>query len=186
MGNQIAQLLIETVFGLFIYIVLLRFWMQVLRAPFRNPIGQFVIALSDWAVLPLRRIVPSFRGYDLASLMLAWVAEILMLFVLALALAGGKVPAPLLMLVESVVALVRYSLHLLILVIVIQVLFSWFNPGSPIAYVFNSLTRPFYDFFRRFIPPIGSVDLSPLVIVVLAQVLLIVLRNAPYALLASG
>jgi YggT family protein len=186
MGGQIAQLLIETVFGLFIYVVLLRFWMQALRAPFRNPIGQFTIALSDWAVLPLRRVVPSFRGYDLASLVLALIAQLAMLFVLALALAGGKVPGPGLLLIESLIALVRYSLHLLIIVVIIQVLFSWFNPGSPIGYVFESLTRPFYNFFRRFIPPIGNVDLSPLVIVVLAQVLLIVLRGAPLTLLASG
>ncbi len=186
MGGQIAQLLIETVFGLFIYVVLLRFWMQALRAPFRNPIGQFVIALSDWAVLPLRKVVPSFRGYDLASLALAWIFEILMLFVLAFTLAGGKVPGPALILLESVFALVRYSLHLLIIVVIIQVLFSWFNPGSPIAYVFESLTRPLYGVFRRFIPPIGNVDLSPLVIVVLAQILLIVLKGAPLTLLASG
>jgi len=67
MPGQVANLLIETVFGLFIYVVLLRFWMQALRASFRTPVGQFVVALTSWAVLPARRVVPSFRQYDLAS-----------------------------------------------------------------------------------------------------------------------
>ena len=89
MAGQIGQLLIETVFGLFIYVVLLRFWMQALRAPFRNPVGQFVIALTDWAVLPLRRIVPSFRNYDLASFAVAWLAQIAMMFALYAAVSAA-------------------------------------------------------------------------------------------------
>ena len=60
---------------------------------------------------------------------------------------------------------------------------SQYNPLSP---VFDALTRPFYGFFRRFIPPIGPVDLSPLLVVVLAQVLLIVIDGMPRALLTSG
>jgi len=88
--------------------------------------------------------------------------------------------------VWSLSELLRYSLHLLILVVIVQVLFSWFNPSSPLAYVFDGFTRPFYGFFRRFIPPIGNIDLSPLFVVVIAQVLLIVLDAAPRAFLTSG
>jgi len=187
MSGQIAQLLIETVFGLFIYVVLMRFWMQALRAPFRNPIGQFVIALSDWAVAPLRRVIPAFRNYDLASFAVAWLAQIVMMLLLYAAATGGAVGAPgLTAILLSLVALVRASLHLLIFVVIVQVVLSWVNPHTPLAPVFDGLTRPFYGFFRRFIPPIGNVDLSPLFVVVIAQVLLIVLEGAPRALLTSG
>ena len=187
MGGQIAQLLIETAFGLFIYIVLLRFWMQALRAPFRNPIGQFVIALSDWAVLPLRRIVPSFRGYDLSSFAVAWIAQIVKLILLYAAVAGGKFVAPgLAVLGLSLIELLRASLHLLIFVVIVQVIMSWVSRYNELSPVFDTLTRPFYGFFRRFIPPIGPVDLSPLFVIVLAQVLLIVIDGMPRALLTSG
>jgi YggT family protein len=187
MAGQIGQLLIETVFGLFIYVVLLRFWMQALRAPFRNPVGQFVIALSDWAVLPLRRVVPSFRSYDLASLAVAWLAQIAMMFALYAVVAGGRVGSPgLAVLGLSFVGLVRASLHLLMFVVIVQVIMSWVSQYNALSPVFDALTRPFYGFFRRFIPPIGAIDLSPLFVVVLAQILLIVIDGMPRALLTSG
>jgi YggT family protein len=187
MGGQILQLLIETAFGLFVYVVLLRFWMQALRAPFRNPVGQFVIALTDWAVLPLRRIVPSFRSYDLSSFAVAWIAQVVMLILLYAAVAGGKFAAPgLAVLGLSLIGLLRASLHLLMFVVIVQVVMSWVSPYNALSPVFDALTRPFYGFFRRFIPPIGTVDLSPLFVVVLAQVLLIVLDGMPRALLTSG
>jgi YggT family protein len=187
MPGQVANLLIETVFGLFIYVVLLRFWMQALRASFRTPVGQFVVALTSWAVLPARRVIPSFRQYDLASFVVAWLAQIVKMIALYAAASGGAFVAPgLAMIVWALFELLRYSLHLLILVVIVQVLFSWFNPGSPLAYVFDGLAQPFYSFFRRFIPPIGSVDLSPLIVVVLAQIVLLLLDGAPRALLMSG
>jgi YggT family protein len=77
----------------------------------------------------------------------------------------------------AAVGLLQASLYLLIGVVLIQVLFSWFNPQVPIAPVLDALTRPFYTIFRRFIPPIGNVDLSPLFVLVLAQVALILLDN---------
>jgi len=187
MLDQIAQFLIRNLFELFIYVVLLRFWMQALRAPFRNPIGQFVIALTDWAVAPLRRVIPAFRSYDLASFAVAWLAQILKMIALYAVASGGTLVAPgLAMIVWSLLELLRYSLHLLIVVVIVQVLFSWFNPGSPLAYVFDGFTRPFYGFFRRFIPPIGNIDLSPLFVVLLAQLLLFVLEDAPRRLLTGG
>ena len=84
------RFLINIVFGLLVYAVLLRFLMQWLRAPFRNPLGQAVSALTDWAVKPMRRVVPGYRGYDWASLLLAWLLQALWLAVLAM-LTGGAV-----------------------------------------------------------------------------------------------
>src|SRR4051794_39199145 len=81
---KIASFLIQTAFGLFISVLLLRFWMQMLRAPFRNPVGQFVTAFSNWAVLPVRRVIPGLMGLDLASILIAWIASVLMLGLLAM------------------------------------------------------------------------------------------------------
>ena len=186
MFGQITEFLIETAFGLFIYVVLARFWMQALRAPFRNPVGMFVIALTDWAVRPFRRVVPGYRSYDLATLVVAWLAVILKVIVLYAAVAGGIGLPGGSIVFWSLVDLVRASLHLLIFVVIVQVIISWVNPYMPLAPVFDALTRPFYGFFRRFIPPIGGIDLSPLFVVVLAQVALIVLAGLPRTLLTGG
>src|SRR5258705_2427550 len=75
MADQAIRYLLDVVFGLFTYALLLRFAMQVLRAPFRNPLGQAVIALTDWAAKPLRRVLPGYRGLDLSTLILAWLSE---------------------------------------------------------------------------------------------------------------
>lgn len=187
MGSQIAHFLLQTAFGLLTFVVLLRFWMQALRAPFRNPIGQFVMALSDWAVKPLRRVVPAFRGYDLASLLLAWLLQIVMLVLIGiLVYQVNPLGAFLPLLANSIIELVRMSIQLLMFVVIVQVVLSWVAPGHPLGYVFEALSRPFCGFFRRFIPPIGNIDLSPLFVIVIAQVLLIVLAGAPRALLVSA
>src|SRR3989441_13157348 len=82
MFSQIADLLIRTAFGFFVYALLLRCYMQWLRAPFRNPVGQFVTALTDWAVRPVRRLIPGLFGVDLASILIAWFIEALLLVLL--------------------------------------------------------------------------------------------------------
>src|SRR5271169_441036 len=74
-----ARFLINIIFGLLVYAVLLRFLMQCLRAPFRNPLGHAVSALTDWAVKPLRKVLPGYRGYDWASLVVAWLLQALWL-----------------------------------------------------------------------------------------------------------
>jgi YggT family protein len=187
MGGQILAFLLQTAFGLFIYLALMRFFMQVFRAPFRNPVGQFVMALTDWAVIPLRKVLPSVRGYDIASLVLAWIAQLVLLVLLYVLVSQvGAASLPGMVLLQSVIELVRASLQLLMFVIIIQVVLSWVSPHHPLMPVFDALSRPFCNIFRRIVPPIGNVDLSPLFVVVLAQVLLIVLDNLPRALLLGG
>jgi len=178
---EIASLLVQALLGLFVFVVLLRFWMQVLRAPFRNPVGQFVIALSNWIVLPVRRVLPGLLGFDVATVLIAWLAEALTLMLL-LWLHGGSLGASpgvgaAVLFGMAFLELVRLSLYLLIGVVLVQVIISWVNPHAPMAGIFDALTRPFYGVFRRFVPPIGGIDLSPLFVLLLAQVLLIVLAG---------
>jgi YggT family protein len=179
--GQIAQLLIQTAFGVFVYALLLRFYMQWLRAPFRNPVGQFVSALTDWIVKPARRVIPGLLGLDLATILIAWFAEALMLVLLywlrGFSFAGAPGIAAGLLFTIAAVELVRSSLYLLIGVIIVQVIISWVNPHAPLAPVFDALTRPFYAVFRRLVPAIGNVDLSPLFVLLIAQILLLLLDN---------
>jgi YggT family protein len=181
MLTQIAHLLIQTAFGFFVYALLLRFYMQWLRAPFRNPVGQFVCALTDWIVKPARRFVPGLLGLDLATILIAWFAEALMLVLVAwlrgFSFAGAPGIAAGLLFTIAALELVRASLYLLIGVILVQVVISWVNPYAPLAPVFDALTRPFYAAFRRVVPAIGNVDLSPLFVLLVVQILLILLDN---------
>lgn len=183
MFGQIASFLLQTVFGLFVYVVLLRFLMQACRAPFHNPLGNFVIALTDWAVRPLRRFVPGLHGLDLSTLVLAWLA-LLLKTLLLFALVSGTVALPVALLLP-VFEMLRSLLHLIILVTIVQAILSWVSPYNPFSAVFEALTRPFYGIFRRILPPIGGIDLSPLFVIVVAQILLIVLDNLPPMLLTA-
>src|ERR1051326_6332460 len=83
MLTDALRFLLNVVFGLFAYTALLRFIMQWMRAPFRNPVGQAVTALTDWAVKPMRKLLPGFGGYDWASLVVAWLLQVLWLATLA-------------------------------------------------------------------------------------------------------
>jgi YggT family protein len=177
MLTQILRFLLETVLGFFVFVLLARFYLQLLRAPFRNPLGQFVTALTNWLVLPSRRLIPGMFGLDLASFLLAWLIEALLLFLLYALRAGSVGGASGLMVgiffSIALLELVRSSLYLLIGVILIQAVISWINPYAPLAPLFNALTRPFLRPFQRLIPPIGNIDLSPLFALVAAQLLLI-------------
>lgn len=171
--------LIDVVFGLFTYALLLRFVMQLLRAPFRNPIGQAVIALTDWIVKPLRRVVPGFRGIDWASLLatylfqLVWLSAFYLLFGKAFAFGGTGIAY---VLIAALIALLKAALWLLIIAVFAQAILSWIAPDGPAAGLLNALTFPFLRPIRRVLPPLGgTLDLSPLVVIVIAQLLQITL-----------
>src|SRR5689334_19608517 len=179
MLDSAAKFLIDVVFGLFTYALLLRFVMQALRAPFRNPAGQAVIALTDWIVKPLRRVLPGFRGIDWASLFATYLFQVLwllayfVLFGTPFAWTGGGIAY---LLVAAVLALLKAALWLLIIVVLAQAILSWVAPDGPAAGLLNALTFPFLRPIRRVLPPLGgTLDLSPLVVIVLAQLLQITL-----------
>ncbi len=168
------RFLINTVFGLVVYTALLRFIMQWLRAPFRNPLGQATIALTDWAVKPMRRIVAGRAGYDWASLLVAWIAQVLWLVAL-IALAAPLWNGSLVgfVVAMALLELLKAALWIMIGAIFIQAILSWVAPDGPLAGVLNALTFRVLAPIRRVVPPIGgSLDLSPLIAIVLAQLIL--------------
>ena len=176
MVDQAVKFLIDTIFGILSYSFLLRFAMQWLRAPFRNPVGQALLALTDWAVKPLRRVLKGWGGIDWSTLALAWLCEFLWLVAVGLILGRGAIDSaaiPVMMLL-AVVMLIKAALWLLIIVVLVQAILSWVAPDGPIAGLLNALTYRFLSPIRRRIPPLGgTLDLSPLIVIVLAQLVLI-------------
>ncbi len=178
MADQAIKYLLDVVFGLLTYSLLLRFVMQWLRAPFRNPLGQAVIALTDWMVKPLRRVMPGFKGLDWASLAATFLAQFLWLAAYAFVFGGfTAVGASLVFLfVGTFVALLKAALWLLIIVVLVQAVLSWVAPDGPLSGLLNALTFPFLRPIRKFLPPLGgTLDLSPLVVIVIAQLLIMML-----------
>lgn len=189
---MLAQLLyqiLDWLFGFFTLALLARFFMQWARAPFRNPLGEFVIAITDWAVKPARRLVPGAFGWDLASLLLAWLLQMIfhgLVFSLSATapMSSGLIPAAIGWLaLLAVVEIVRMALYLLTGVVIIAALLSWINPYAPLAPVFNLIARPFLQPIQRLLPPIGGVDLSPMVLLLALQILLSVLATLQRSLL---
>jgi YggT family protein len=172
-----GKLVIDVAFGLFVWALIARFMMQLLRAPFRNPIGQGVMALTDWIVKPLRRIMPGFRGVDWASLFaaflfqVAWLCALYALFGRGFALDGSGIAY---LLGAALIELLKSMLWLLIVVVIVQAVLSWVAPDGPLAGLLNAMTFPFLRPLRRVVPPIGgTLDLTPLILIVVLQLVLI-------------
>lgn len=173
MLRDITTLLVDTVVVFLVVLLLLRFHFQWLRVPFRNAVGEFVLATTSWMVLPARRVIPGLAGLDLATLFLAWIIQALGVWIEAQI--RGLDPGVVGVALAALIDLLRYSLYILVAAVIIEVVFSWINPGTPAAPVLAALTRPFLRPLRRYVPPIGNFDLTPLVLVVAAQIVLIVL-----------
>ena len=175
MLSQMASLLVDVVAGFFVYTLLARFHFQWLRVPFRNPLGEFIVAVTNWMVAPARRVIPSLMGLDLPSLLLAFAVQCGAIW--ALAAIAGVQPEPGRLSALAGVYLLRYSLHILVFAIIVQAVLSWVNPYNPMAGIFNAVTRPFLAPIRRFVPVMGGLDLSPLVLLVILQLLFIPLDH---------
>lgn len=168
--------LVNTVFGLFVVALLLRFYLQWARAAYRNPLTQFLQALTDFMVKPARRVIPGLWGLDLATFALAWLLQTLELLVVLQIQGRGFGPTVwatlLMMALLALVLLIKIFLYIIMVAVFAQVICSWFSLSGPIVPVLDSMTRPFLRAFQRRIPPIGNMDLSPLFLLVVIQLLL--------------
>lgn len=178
---QITSFLLDVVIGLLGGACLLRLYMQHQRVPFGNPVGRLVFALTDWLVLPLRRILPAAGRWDLASLAAAFLlvlAQYLVLWLLAGGMAGlGMLP------VLAVFGVARLVISGLTGLLIVYAILSWVQARSPLTDVIERLCAPPLRPIRRFVPLVGGIDLSPLVLLVLLQVLAIVLGHLQAGLL---
>jgi len=175
MLNEALLFLLDILLQPFAAILLLRFYLQWLRAPLRNPIGEFIMVLTDFMVLRTRRFVPSVQGLDSATLLLALLVE--MLYLTGLLWAQGYpfhgFPLPGL-LVLATVKLLKISLYLLMAAVFAQAILSWVNPYTPAAPLLAAITRRFLQPLRRMVPMLGNVDLSPMLLLIICQLMMIV------------
>ncbi|TXH69753.1 MAG: YggT family protein [Thiothrix sp.] len=177
--QNIAIFLISTLFSLYIGAVLLRFLLALVRADFYNPLSQFLVKITNPVLVPLRRFIPPIGKIDSASLVLAFtlklIAATLLMSIQGLdAGVGGLLLAVLADLIRTVVWIFMVAL-------IIQAIMSWVGNsyGNPMGSLLDSLTAPILDPIRKLVPLIGMVDLSPLVAILLLQVVLIALGGFP-------
>jgi len=175
MLNEALLFLLDVLLQPFAALLLLRFHLLWLRAPLRNPVGEFIMVLTDFVVLRVRRFVPSLRGLDSATLLLALLVEMAYvaasLWVVDAQTQGFLLPGLLLL---SVVNLFKISLYLLMGAVFAQAILSWVNPYTPVAPLLNAVTWRFLQPLRRIVPALGSVDLSSLLLLIICQLILIV------------
>jgi len=183
-GNA-ATFLIETVFFLYILIVMLRFLLQWTRANFYNPVSQFIVKATQPALGPLRRIIPGFGGVDLAAVVLMFALKLIELWLITSLL--GVTPQIGGLAILSIAELLGLLVNVFIVSILIQVIVSWVNPGmsNPVMGLLHSLNEPLLAPARRLIPPISGFDLSPIAVFIFLQ-LVSILAVAPLRDLARS
>ena len=162
-GNA-GVFLINTVFGLYILIVMLRFLLQLVRGDFYNPVSQFLVKATSPVLVPLRRIIPGLFGIDFAAVFLLLVLQIMQLVLVGLV--KGYAFQPLGLVVMSIAELASLTLNIFFFSILIQVILSWVNPGTynPVTALVYGLNEPLLRPARRLIPPVSGFDFSPLVV----------------------
>jgi YggT family protein len=172
---QAIAFVLDAFASLFILAALLRFWMQAMRAPSRNPIAHFSMALTDFAVKPLRRVVPGLFRLDLASLLVALIFEFVLQILLLLLVGGSPFDNPAVLSVVlffAFVKLIRLSIYIFMGAIIIQAVLTWVSPYHPVAPFFDALAGPLMRPVRKVIPPIGGVDITPVFVLIFLQLIL--------------
>lgn len=176
---QIITFLLQIAAGLLVGLCLLRLYMQYHRVPLSarsgNPIGPLIFALTDWLVLPLRRVVPAVGRWDLASLVAALLIELAQYVILWL-LAGGH-GSPAFIVLMAVFGVLRLALSGLSVLVIVYAVLSWVQAHSPMMGLLGRLVSPLLQPIRRVVPLVGGLDLSPLILLVLLQVGGIVLES---------
>jgi YggT family protein len=167
--------LLTTVLNLLTLLFLLRFFMQLVRAPFNNPLAYMVVSLTDFAVKPVRKVIRNLGKIDLSTLFLALLTQLILYFSLTLlrdfplSVAGQSAWLSLIGL--SLLGVLKTSLDVFFYAILIQVVLSWVNPHSPISGVLNSLTRPILAPIQRILPMASGIDFSPIVALIFLQMI---------------
>ena len=180
-GFEALSFLLNTVIDLYVMVVALRFLMQAVRADYYNPIAQFVVKASNPPLIPLRRVIPGLGGQDMAALVLCLVLLILKLFLFQLlglhsSVAGYGIPlggaSAVLIIYLAALDLLALFFNIFLFAIIIQAIISWINPGSynPVSGLLENITAPLLNPVRRFVKPVAGLDLSPLVALIILQV----------------
>jgi len=185
MFGNIFHFVLEIVFTLFGAALIVRAWMYAVRLHPFNPVAQAVHQVTNWLVQPLRKALPASRTVDVASLLGAWLAALVYLVLAWLLETASLLPVALLptAIGVSLLTVVKWTLNLVVWLTLIQAVLSWVNPMAPIMAVLQTLTAPLLDPIRRIMPNLGGLDLSPLVLLILAQIAMMVVGRINFGLL---
>jgi len=155
--------LVETLFDLYIIVLMLRFILQQVRADFYNPISQFIVKATAPVLNPARKLIPGLGGIDLATIVVVVAFIAIKLFIISLL--SGYTPSVLALLLTGIRDFITLALNIFIFAIIVQAILSWINPDphNPVSGILFNITRPVLQPFRRLIKPIGGLDLSPLI-----------------------
>ncbi len=178
MFNEIFSLILDTLSSLYLMIILMRFIFQLSRADFYNPISQFVVKATNPVLLPLRRVIPSMGGIDTASIVFAVGFQALVV-VIKLLLLGNGMANPLFILAISAVMVLDVILNIYFWSLIIMIISSWIAPGSghPALVLINQIVEPIMQPFRKLLPPMGGLDLSPILAFLAIKVLEVVVSG---------
>lgn len=180
---QVLTFLLEVLVTLVGGACLLRLYMNWQATSLANPLGRLTRALSDWLVLPLRRLIPPRGRVDAASLLAAWALKLLQYAVLmGLIGAAHWTVLPVL----ALVGVARLAVSVATALIIIAAVLSWMQNRTTVTDVLDRLCQPLLAPVRRVLPPVGGVDLSPIVVIVVLQVLGIVLGSLQASLFGGG
>ena len=169
--------IIDTLAQLYLFLLLLRLWLPWLGADFRNPIAQAILKLTSPVVVPIRRIVPPIGKLDTATVLVAFIIQYITIVILLMimGLSASFVPIA----VTALVNLVLLTLRLFTFAIIVRVVLSWIAPTgyNPALAIITTLTEPILRPFRRVIPPLGGLDLSPLFVIIALMALTIIVAG---------
>ncbi|MGQ9424919.1 YggT family protein [Gilvimarinus sp. F26214L] len=176
--QEIAILIVGTLGSLYLTIIMLRFLFQVVRANFYNPVSQFIVKATNPLLLPLRKIIPGVGGLDLASLILALLFHWLIIQLLAFAYGAGVIN-PLNALIWAFVGLISLTLNIFFVALLVMIIASWIAPMShhPILILIHQLVEPAMAPFRKIIPPLGGLDITPIFAFLAIQVCRVLLGH---------
>lgn len=179
-ASNVGYFLVDTLFSIFIALIMVRMLLGMARADFYNPISQFLVTATNPLLKPLRAILPSIGKFDTAAIVLMLVLTVLQYFLL-MGLAGGSVN-PVALIPVAIIKLLELLINVYIFALIIQAVISWVNPGAhatqnPMIGLLNSLTAPVVNPVRRMLPPIGMIDLSPMVVIIGLYVVKIVIQS---------
>ena len=180
--NNALLFLLQTVLGILTLLFLLRFYFQLTKVSFQNQAAQMIVSLTNFAVKPMRRLMVTLRNLgiaklDISTFFLAYITQLLLTVLtlwlkdFPLLIAGNSIWLTILSV--AIIGVISMSITIFLYAVLIQAILSWVNPHTPIAPILNNLTHPILYFLRRFIPPAGNVDLSPLIFIIAAQLLLV-------------
>lgn len=176
--SDIVAYLLQTVLNLALLAILLRFLLQLVRADFYNPVSQFLAKVTNPLVLPVRRVIPAYRGLDLSTLLLALLLQMAAIVAL-LALNGLGPPGVLTLLLWSVLGIVGLLVNIYFFALLAMIILSWIAPGGrhPALVLLFQLTEPVMAPFRRMLPSMGGIDFSPILVFILINVIQIALGH---------